>query len=199
MAGSYPTTPYFNTTAIEQEQPILVSKARSGRQKRRRHSGHIWRLTGAYINKTPDEFLPIFAFLCDREGGLNNFTFIPVEHATPRGVASGSPLVDGVSQTGKVINLKGASLSVTDWFKAGDIVAFAGHTKVYMCTANVNSDGAGNVALPIVPSLIESPLDNAIVTVNNVPFTMILSENNVKASKKPPVLYSGIVEMEEDI
>ena len=199
MAGAYPQTPYFNSAAIEQEQPILVSKARSGRRKRRRHDGHVWRITGAYNNKSAADFLPIFAFLCDREGGLNNFTLAPDEHATPRGVASGSPLVNGASQTGKTLNIKGAGASVTDWLKAGDILTNAGHTKVYMVTANVDTDGAGNAAVPIVPALVESPPDNAVVTLNNVQFTMILTENSVAASKVPPVLYSGTVEMEEDI
>ena len=89
---------------------------------------------------------------------------------TPLGSTGGSPLVKGASQTGTSINIDAATASQTPWIKGGDIVTFAGLTLVYKITADANSDGSGNVTLPIVPAIFSgnSPADNAPVTTTGV-------------------------------
>ncbi len=91
----------------------------------------------------------------------------------PLGGVAGTPAnfqVMGASQTGTTINMDGATAAQTPWIKGGDVVTFAGLTLVYEITADANSDGSGNVALPISPGIFSgnSPANNAVVTVTAV-------------------------------
>ena len=75
--------------------------------------------------------------------------------------------VNLAGQTGSTINVTGATAGVNNIGLLGDIVQFAGVYKVnpvtylntgllqnFVLTANVNSDGGGNIALPISPPII---------------------------------------------
>lgn len=74
--------------------------------------------------------------------------------------------VNLANQTGSTINIKGASATIVGIGKKGDVVQFAGVYGVnpvtylstgqlqnFVLTADVNSDGGGDIALPISPSL----------------------------------------------
>lgn len=92
------------------------------------------------------------------------------DHLTPKGAYGGTPLVAGASQTGATINLDGASATITNWARAGDLVTFASINTVYEVTADTNSDGGGLVALPIDPPIFvgSSPANNAALTTTAV-------------------------------
>ena len=91
-------------------------------------------------------------------------------YLTPLGSTGGSPIVKGASQTGTTITIDGATASQTPWIRGGDVVKFAGLNLMYDITADANSDGSGNVTLPISPAIFSgnSPADNAAVTVTGV-------------------------------
>ena len=57
--------------------------------------------------------------------------------------------------------------------KAGDFVKFAGHSKVYMVTA----DRAGAGLMSIEPTLVQSVASSEAVTYNSVPFNMRLAND----------------------
>lgn len=80
------------------------------------------------------------------------------------GVLTGTPLVDGAAQTGNTLNIDGATASQTPWARAGDIVAYG--NSIHMVTADADSDGAGDVALPIWPAIRNSPANNATLYVD---------------------------------
>ena len=67
---------------------------------------------------------------------------------------------------------------LTGALKAGDVVKFSGHTKVYMLTA----DRSGNGAMVFTPALITAVTTSDTVTYSNVPFTVRLS-NDVQGYK----------------
>lgn len=86
------------------------------------------------------------------------------------GALGGTPLVDGASQTGfgatQTLNIDGASTSVTDWALAGDTFTIAGVYEInpqtyqstgrlqrFVVTEDADSDGSGDVALTISPSI----------------------------------------------
>lgn len=103
------------------------------------------------------------------------------------GAYSGTPLVNGATQTGSSIALDGFGNNITSAIKKGDIVTFAGvnfaHPLTgadtgtlaqFVATADANSNGTGQVTLSIYPSIITSgatktvtasPADNAAVTI----------------------------------
>jgi hypothetical protein len=89
------------------------------------------------------------------------------------GVGGGATiLVNGANQSGAILNVDGATPSVTNWLRQGDIIQVAGCPVIIDVTADVNSNGSGQVALPISPPIFvgQLPADNAVV--NIVPSTI---------------------------
>ncbi|MEK9722042.1 MAG: P22 phage major capsid protein family protein [Rhodospirillaceae bacterium] len=103
------------------------------------------------------------------------------------GAYTGTPLVNGASQTGSSLVTDGWGTSITGVLKQGDIITLASVNGVnpvsksnnsvlqqFVVTADVNSDGSGNATIPIYPAITTSgasqtvtgsPADNAAITV----------------------------------
>ena len=100
------------------------------------------------------------AFLAEAEGGLNTFYLGPDgEERSPRGNAGGTPLVDGASQTGKSVLLKGWTGTIL----RGDYIQI-NHTdfsRLYMAIAET----AATASIGIRPALRSpSPANSAACT-----------------------------------
>lgn len=87
---------------------------------------------------------------------------------TPKGIATGTPLVDGANAANaKTLATKGWTISQTGILLAGDKIQLgSGSTaRLHMVLADVNSDGAGDATLDIWPRLRTSYVgDEAITT-----------------------------------
>lgn len=83
------------------------------------------------------------------------------------GALGGTPLSNGATQTGASIVCDGGSASITGYFKAGDVITFAGTEDVdlvtkeslgvlkqFVVTADANTDGSGNVTVSIYPPVV---------------------------------------------
>ena len=198
MSGVYPTTINFMSLDIESTTNTLVSMAQSGRRNVRQTGTHKWRFMGRYTTLTREQFMPIFAFIMAQEGRFETFDFVPPDLATPQGNPSGSPTVNGASQTGTSLITQAWQAS-TLIFKAGDVFKCNGHNKVYMITEDITSDGLGNATLKFQPPLVQSPVDLEDLTVTNVPFKVQLMSDLSKYSLTKPILYDFSVEFIEVI
>lgn len=109
------------------------------------------------------------AWLAKLDGSLNTFTMGDPLGATARGSAGGTPLVAGASQTGASLDVDGCTLSATGWLLEGDYIQIGTgeDARLYMVTADVNSDGAGAATIPIWPEITTAPADNASVIASN--------------------------------
>ena len=67
--------------------------------------------------------------------------------------------------------------AMTGTLKAGDLVKFAGDTKVYMVVSDVTADGSNEATLTIEPPLRSAISDNASVTYDGVEFTVRLTND----------------------
>jgi len=78
----------------------------------------------------------------------------------------GTPLNDGAGINGSIINIKGGSLTTTDFLLAGDVITVAGVFGVnpqnytstgilqeFVVQADVDTDGSGDVAVTVSPEL----------------------------------------------
>lgn len=106
------------------------------------------------------------AFLLALNGREGTFLLNDPMGATARGTwAGGSPLVNGASQTGKVLAIDGLAAGATikkgDWFQLGSGSSAHLHKVVLDATAN----GSGQVSLDFWPRLRSSPADNAALTI----------------------------------
>lgn len=109
------------------------------------------------------------SFLLKLGGSYGTFLLGDPNAATPRGVATGTPLVNGASQTGQELVTDGWTTSTTGILKAGDYIQLgsASSAQLYKVLDDVNSNASGQATLTIYPDLRSSPLDNATITVSN--------------------------------
>jgi hypothetical protein len=62
-------------------------------------------------------------------------------------------------------------------FKAGDYFKFNGHSKVYMVTDDITSNGSGEATLFFSAKLVANVVVDEVLTINAVPFTVILDQD----------------------
>ena len=99
--------------------------------------------------------------------------------ATPRGVATGTPIVNGAGQTGGELDITGATTSTTGWLLAGDYIQLgsAGTSTLHKVLADANSDGSGNVTVDIWPHLRTAPTNSSNVILNDTKGVFRLASN----------------------
>lgn len=197
MSGTFPSTPGFRSTTLRSHTGILVARAVSGRVQVRDTGRHTWSFSVAFTRLTREKFAPVWAFVRAQRGQYGSFTIVLPDLATPRGVATGSPLVNGGSQSGATLNISGCTPSITAWMKAGDIFKLAGHSKVYQLTADANSNGSGLTTLTFEPPLFATPATGEALTVINVPFTAMLASDVQEYDTDTPLRFTYEIDMEE--
>lgn len=109
------------------------------------------------------------AWLVSLRGQLGTFTMGDPSAPTPRGAATGTPLVNGSDQSGQDLNIDGCTADITGWLKAGDYVQLgSGATAtLHKVLADANTNSSGEATLSLWPNIRTAPADNATVTVNN--------------------------------
>jgi hypothetical protein len=170
---SYPTSPAFNAVNLESINNNVFSEAVNGRMQSRKLGGQQWAFTAIYATMTRTEFNPVFAFIVSKSGRHGVFTVVPTGISTTNGTASGTITTTAAASGATSVTVSG----ITGDLKAGDVVKFSGHDKVYMLTA----DRSGAGAMAITPPLIEA-VGTETVTYTNVPFTVRLA-NDVQSYK----------------
>lgn len=189
MSGTYPNSPRMASLTLESIMPSLQSTSHSGRRNVRQLGAQRWKLTGTYSNLTRDQFMPLYAFSISQDGMYGSFDLVPEDLSTPRGAASGTPVVNGASQSGKSLITSGWDPSITV-LKEGDVFKLSTTNKVYMITSDCVSDGTGGCTLSFSPALTTSPADLEALVVANVPFKVQFDSNMVKYAAAKPLLYS---------
>lgn len=146
------------------ESPITLA------QQIQSHPGQAWR---AEVTLPPvkgrAEGAEWEAFLLSLNGREGSFLMGHPLAATARGVATGTPLVDGASQTGSSLATDGWTPSIAGILKKFDFIQLgSGATaRLHAVLTDADSDGAGAATLDIWPRLRESPADGAAVVVAN--------------------------------
>jgi hypothetical protein len=195
MSGTFPQSPGPTRLTVRSVQPLLVSVAHSLKRQVRSRGGQRWGFTVEFPPMLRDQLAPVLAFVLAQRGGYETFTFYHPLDTTPRGSWSGTPLVNGGSQTGRSVAVDGFASYGT--VKAGDWVKFGGSNKVYIVTADVTADEYGVMTLPIEPALVASPANNASITHTAVPFTCALAADSIETAVVPGKVYSLTVELVE--
>ena len=133
------------------------------------HPGQRWSATVSVPPLRREYVEPWVAMLLSLKGQVGTFLLGDPNGATPRGVATGTPLVKGADQTGGTLEIDGAATSVTGWLLAGDYIQLgAGSTAtLHKVLVDADSDVSGNVTLEIWPNIRTAPDDNAAVTLTN--------------------------------
>ena len=178
MSGTFPSSPTTTAVSITSQQNTIVSTTVSGRRQARQIDGQRFRLTLKFPVMTRSEFAPILAFIMKQRSQLESFQYTPATMASSNGVASGVIRVNGAISAGVTsVAIDGMANSTSGIFKAGDFFRFTGQNKVYMCVADVSSNGSGQGTLTFEPPLRTGVADNAILIYSNVDFTVGLTND----------------------
>jgi hypothetical protein len=119
------------------------------------------------------------SFLLKLNGSYGTFLLGDPNGATARGVATGTPLVKGASQTGSELITDGWTTSTTGILKAGDYIQIGGGAaaKLHKVLDDVNSNSSGEATLTLWPDLRSAPSDNAAIVVSGAKGVFRLSTN----------------------
>ena len=172
MSGAFPiSSAKFESLGIKSIQNTIISKSVSGKKLARLIDNQRFGFTARVITaKRSDVYGELMAFIIKQRSGKENFTIIPPEVEDARGTASGTP--NGTASAGDTSITLGGSGSGT--LKAGDMIKFANHDKVYMVVADQSDISTGSLT-------IEPPLTTAVsssnITYDNVPFTVHLTND----------------------
>lgn len=175
MAGTFPTSPAFNSLNISSEQKTITSTTDSGKMFTTQVDGQRWKMTASFPPMTRADFMPIYAFIVKQRSQKESFSLIPPVVGNARGTETGTVLVNGSHSAGDTtIDIDGMNGN----FKAGEFIKFSAN-KVYMILEDVSADSNGEATITIEPPLRGNLSDNETVTYDSVPFTVRL-QNDVQ-------------------
>ncbi len=136
------------------------------------------------------EVAAIQAFLIQLRGGANTFWGYDPSATSPRGTATGTPLVNGGSQVGTSLITDGWTPNITGILKAGDYIQVG--TELKMLIADANSNGSGQATLLFEPPFRDSPADNAPIIISSASCVMCLVDDDQSAWDIDEALFYGI-------
>jgi hypothetical protein len=170
MSGTYPALPIFASVGFKSVYYNLSSQSLSGRTQVRNIGGQRFEFSASYSRLLRSEFTPVLAFVMSQRGMAETFSIVLPEISSTSGTASGTVRTNGTSPIGdKTIAIDG----LTGLLKAGDVIKFASHSKVYMVTQD--RSGAGD--LSIEPGLEAVVANDTVITYNDVPFLVRLNND----------------------
>ena len=206
MSGAFPiASSKFETMGIKSIQSTIISKSISGKKLSRTIDSQRWAFTISIITSTRSTaYGELMAFIVKQRSGKENFTIIPPELEDARGNETGSVLVNGNQSAGDTtIAMDGFAGDGAGRFKAGDLIKFASHDKIYMVISDVTSS-SNAATVTIEPPLIADIANDSAVTYDNVPFTVHLTNDMqsfgaVGSDKDGNLLYKYELDVEETL
>jgi 3-dehydroquinate synthase class II len=200
MSGQFPTSPNFRSLNFKDNRPTLVNQTLSGKKQVRQIGSQYFSFTVQMPPLQQEKAQEVFAFLQKQKGSFEDFTIVAPLDNLGAGKAETDIQVVGAHTSGDAsIALDGFSASQTGALKAGDIIKFANHSKVYMVRDTADSLSAGEMTLTIEPNLVASLADNEAVTVNKPSFTVYLENNEIMYSTDASGFYSISFDVREVI
>ena len=156
----------------------------TGQQQVYKHQGQWWEAEVSLPPMKRADAEQVVTFLLKMNGQYGTFLLGDKSATATRGVGTGTPLVNGASQTGGDLITDGWTADTTGILKAGDWIQLgsASTTRLYKVLDDVDSDGSGNATISIFPDLRSSPDDDAAITVSNTQGLWRLASNETEYS-----------------
>jgi hypothetical protein len=155
MAGSFPTA-NFKTMSWRSNNNIVTTETLTNKIFSKDIGGHYWSFTLKSVPLLRADFDPIWSFLVQQKGSFDTFTVVPPDINSTKGTftnSSGTNLPIGVSASAGATSVI-ATPTGSGTLKAGDLIKFSNHDKIYMLTADVTLSNGSAETLNIFPALI---------------------------------------------
>lgn len=167
---SLPTTSGIARIRLSANDIVGISQSPfTAAQQVYKYPGQFWEADVSLPPMKRADAEPWVTFLLKLNGPFGTFLLGDPLGATARGVATGTPLINGGSQVGNELVTDGWTASQTGILKAGDYIQLgSGATaRLYKILDDANSDGSGNATFYIWPSLRGSFSDNSAIIVSS--------------------------------
>ena len=178
MAGTFPTTIKPSSLSLQDVRPNLINQSVSGKRVTRKYGSQYYLLDISLPPLSKNDAMDVFAFLKKQQNSFDKFDYqYPI---TNRGanISQTDIVVNGSHSVGdNTIALSGFDNSTSNVLKAGDLIKFANHTKIYMVEADLTSDSSGNATVTISPSIIATLANSEAVTVDQPNFKVYLDSD----------------------
>lgn len=168
--ATWPTDPGFMSVRFRSRDFNLMSESVVGHSDAFEMPGQRFEFTGVYNNMTWETFLPVWGFTVQHQYRRDAFDIVLPNISDNQGDASGAITLNGAFAAGS-LNLEVNTFTGT--LPRGQMITFAGHTKVY--TLRGPRSGAGT--LFIFPPLYEAVADAEAITYDGVIFTCRLARD----------------------
>jgi hypothetical protein len=111
----------------------------------------------------------IIGALISLRGRRGTFYFGDPAWTSPQGVGTGTPTINGGSQTGNTINTTGWTVSTAGILKAGDWIQIGSGSTQQLCmvVADATSNGSGEAALELYPRVRTAFAGGTAITASN--------------------------------
>jgi hypothetical protein len=126
------------------------------------------------------------AFMAKLRGQSGRFYFWNMARPTPRGIATGSPIINGASQTGSTLSTSGWTPSTAGILKAGDFFSVNNELKIVVEDATSNASGVAT--LTFEPPLRYSPSNGQAITTNKPTTIFKMDEDSARQITTAPLL-----------
>jgi len=180
MSGAFPTTKKPRVFNFASNRPNNTAYTLSGKRSVKQFSAQYFSFSVQMPPMNQADFMPFYAFLTKQKGSFETFTFeYPLDN---QGADKGETdiLVNGALSIGSSsIAMDGFNASTTGVLKAGDFIKFANDTKIYMVTADADSNASGEATIAIEPPLQDAVVDDEAVTVNKPSFKVALMQDDL--------------------
>jgi hypothetical protein len=161
----------FTNISLQSNLPTLITKSISGREERAQVASQYWSFSAGFANLSEATRRQLLAFIMSKRGSYSSFTIdLPSSYNDSSAGYAGT--VNYVTAVAGALSFTGSvSTNNALVFKAGDLVKFQNHDKVYMITADVTSSGAGAITASVFPAIKTS---GTVISLeyNNVPMTV---------------------------
>lgn len=177
---SHPTTVLPRRMGFTMNNVVGMSASPfSGAQQVYAHAGQFWSAEVQLPPMLRADAEAWIGFLAALRGRYGTFLMGDPANTSPRGIATGTPLVQGGSQLGNALATDGWTAGVTGILKAGDWIQLGSGASaaLHKIMQDVNSDGSGYAALDLWPAIRSAPADNAAITITNCKGLWRLAEN----------------------
>jgi hypothetical protein len=200
MSGQFPTNPNFRSLNFKDNRPTLLNQTLSGRKQVRQIGAQYFSFTVAMPPLQQEKSQEIFAFLQKQKGSFEDFTIQAPLDNLGAGKAQTDIQAVGAHVSGDAsIALDGFTANQAGALKAGDLIKFANHSKVYMVQSDIDSNSSGALTVLISPNLVTALANNEAVTVNKPSFTVYLENNEIMYSTGANGFYSISFDVREVI
>ena len=166
-----------NAMSITSINPTKVTSSLNGIEQRIASTGQYFRFVGTYSNLPQASQRAIFAHIQSQAGPLNAFT-ISLPTYMGNSTAGFTGTLTAVTETvNDPVITATASSNNTAVLKAGDLIKFSNHNKIYTVTNNVTSGAGGSCTINIFPALKQSITSGTITHIGVQPTVRYASDN----------------------